>query len=326
MAAALGIEEGMRLHADFDGEYFPAVVVAVSSAKSRAKKPVKVSYNGYDEEVWVSIDSLKSKKLGLKGWEAPAPEEKAVAPKAKAKAKVKARAKAKKESEEQTYKAKREPVKFMYFPLWAKGPAIAIALEHSGIDWVGEFPADWKSIKATTPWLELPTLDVPGIGLIGHEGGILNYIGKRSKKMEGYNMADFLTSQQLYGEAEDIYKRLGLIKGGQMTEEEQTAFWNNEDATTHNKFFGIKVFLGLLDKFYTKCNAGDGKYTKSGITVGECKLFTMLHACKLIKDDCLENYAGVKAFYERFSKLEKTEAVLNGTGKMPGTFNKYFGA
>jgi len=323
MAAELGIEEGQKLHADFGGEYFPAVVVAVSSAKNRAKKPVKVSYNGYDEEVWVSIDSLKSKKLGLKGWEAP--EEKAVAPKAKAKAKVKAKAKAKKEPEEKVYKAKKEPVKFIYFPLWAKGPAIAMALEHSGIDWVGEFPEDWKAVKPTTPWLELPVLDVPGIGLIGHEAAIMNYIGKRSKKMEGYNMADFLTSQQLMSEGEDIFKRLCLLKGGTMTEEEQAAFWTSDDATTHNKFFGIKVFLSCLDKFYTKCNAGDGKYTKSGITVGECKLFTMLHACKLIKADCLDNYAGVKAFYERFSKLEKTEAVINGTGKMPGTFAQYFG-
>lgn len=323
MAAKLGIEEGVKLHADFGGEYFPAVVVAVSTAKNRAKKPVKVSYNGYDEEVWVSIDSLKSKKLGLKGWEAPA--QPAVAPKAKAKAKVKAQAKPAKEPEGKVYKAKKEPVKFTYFQLWAKGPAIAMALEHSGIDWVGEFPEDWKALKPTTPWLELPVLDVPGLGQIGHEAAIMNYIGKRSKKMEGYNMADFLVSQQLFSEAEDIYKKLVQIKEETMSGQEEQNFWYGEDATTHNKNFGIKVFLSLLDRFYKKCNAGDGKYTKSGITIGECKLFAMLHACTLIKDDCLDNYAGVKAFYEHFSKLEKTEAVMSGTGKMPGIFRKYFG-
>lgn len=322
MAAELGIEEGMRLHAKYDGEFYPATVVAVSSSKSRAKKPVKVLYNSYDEEVWVSIAALKSKKLGLNQKSEEAPTGKALAPKAKAK--VKAKAKAKKETEQK----KRDPVKFMYFPLWAKGPAIAMALEHSGIEWVGVFPEDWKgTVKATTPWLELPTLDVPGIGLIGHEAAILNYIGKRSKKMEGFNMADYLISQQLMGEGEDIYKRLGQIKNGQLTEEEVMGFWDKEDTTTHNKFFGVKVFLALIDKFYTKCNAGDGKFTKSGVTVGECKLFTMLHACKLNRDDCLENYAGVKAFYERFCNLEKTQAVMTGTtGKMPGTFNKYFGA
>merc|ERR1712125_283439 len=114
---------------------------------------------------------------------------------------------------------------------------------------------------------------------------------------DGYNMADYLISQQLMQEGEDIYKKLGQIKNGQLSEEEVTAFWEGHDPTSHNKFFGIKTFLSLLDAFYTKCNAGEGKYTKSGITVGECKLFTMLHACKIQKSEVLESFAGVKAFY-----------------------------
>lgn len=89
-----GIEEGMKLHAIYaaDGEYYPAIVKAVSSSKRRAKAPVKVQHVGYDEETWVSVDALKSKKIGLKAPEAPAPKAKA-----KAKAKVKAKAKAKAE-------------------------------------------------------------------------------------------------------------------------------------------------------------------------------------------------------------------------------------
>jgi len=329
MAAAAGIEEGQRLHATYDNEFYPAVVTAVwphLAAKNRSKKLVKVQFDGWDDEVWVSIDDIKCKKLGLKGEASAA---KAEAPKAKAKAKVKAKAKAKakfvakKEGEESK---KRDPVKFTYFGLWARGPSIALALEHSGIDWVGEFPETWKEMKPTTPWLELPVLEIPGIGTIGHEAAILNYVGWRSKKMLGFGLADYLTSQQLVAEAEDIYKKLGQIKNGQLSEDEVKAFWNDEDPTTHNKNFGIKVYFGLIDKFYTKCNAGEGKFTKSGITVGECKMFTMLHACKMMKDDCFDNNAGVKAFYDHFSKLEKTQLVMNGTGKMPGEFKKYFGA
>jgi len=93
-----GITEGAKLHAIYqaDGEYYPAVVVSVSSAKKRANKPVRVSYVGYDEEAWVSVDALKSKTLGLKASPplnklAPAP--KAIAAKAKGKAKAKAKAK-----------------------------------------------------------------------------------------------------------------------------------------------------------------------------------------------------------------------------------------
>jgi hypothetical protein len=221
--------------------------------------------------------------------------------------------------------ATKGPVKFTYFQLWAKGPSIALALEHSGIDWVGEFPGDWKgTMKAETPFLELPVLEIPGIGTIGHETAILNYIGKRSRKMEGETMKDYLISQQIMQESEDIYTKLTLIKREVFSSEEASAFWDKEDPTSHNRDFGLKVFLSLLDKFYTKCNAGDGKFTQSGITVGECKLFTTLHICKLMKDDILDAYLGLKAFYERFLTLEKTQAVMNGTGKMPGVFNKYF--
>jgi len=74
------IEEGAKLHAIYalDGEYYPAVVVSVSTSKNRSKKPVKVQYSGYDDEVWISLDSLKSKSLGLT----------AKKPKAQSKAKV----------------------------------------------------------------------------------------------------------------------------------------------------------------------------------------------------------------------------------------------
>jgi len=70
----------MKLHAVYsaDGEYYPAVIAAISESKNRAKKPVKVNFTGYDEEEWKAISDLKSKKL----------------PKLEAKGKAKAKAKA----------------------------------------------------------------------------------------------------------------------------------------------------------------------------------------------------------------------------------------
>jgi len=95
-----GITEGTKLHAIYaaDQEYYAAVVVAVSSSKARAKKPVKVSYNGWeDDEVWVSIDDLKSKKLGLP---TKASNESTGKSSAKSQAKAKPKAKAKTKVEE----------------------------------------------------------------------------------------------------------------------------------------------------------------------------------------------------------------------------------
>jgi len=60
-----GLEEGMNLQAEYDGVYYSAKVVAVSTVPRRAKAPVKVSFVGYTEadDIWLSGDSLRSKAI-----------------------------------------------------------------------------------------------------------------------------------------------------------------------------------------------------------------------------------------------------------------------
>jgi predicted NBD/HSP70 family sugar kinase len=82
------LEVGLKLKALYtDGEYYAATVAQISQSKNRAKAPVKVSFTGYDEDRWLGIDSLISKRLpkATKG------AGKGAAPKAKAKAKAKAK-------------------------------------------------------------------------------------------------------------------------------------------------------------------------------------------------------------------------------------------
>lgn len=218
----------------------------------------------------------------------------------------------------------RRAAKLTYFKLWAKGPSIALALQHSGMDWEGAFPEDWKTMKAATPFLELPVLEVPELGAIGHELAILNYIGQTSPKMAGADTKEFVVSQQLLQQAEDIYQKLTKLKVGMITGDEAEAFWTDENDQTHNRNFGVRVFLRLLEAFHAKCGVEGGKFTSSGTTVGECKLFATLHTLKLIKDDILTDFPGLSSFYDRFAAEEATQAILNGTGKMPGQFAQYF--
>jgi fructose-bisphosphate aldolase class I len=90
---ASNLEVGMRLHATYtDGEFYPATVAAVSESKKRSKAPVRVHYTGYgdEEDRWLSLDKLKSKKLRDAGVTPPSGD----TGKAKAKAKAKGKAKA----------------------------------------------------------------------------------------------------------------------------------------------------------------------------------------------------------------------------------------
>jgi len=220
-------------------------------------------------------------------------------------------------------------VKFTYFPLFAKGPAVAVALQKSGLEWEGAFPEDWKAMKASTPWRELPIMEVPGVGIIGHELAMLNYIASKVPKMAGESEKDFLVSQQLMHEAEDIYKSLGtkqdtFMAKDKVSQEVYDKFWGEPDVTTHNREFGIVLYLGLLEEFYAKCAVGGGKFTSNGSTVGECKLWAILHTLKMIKDDVLATFPGVLAFYSRFTSEPETQAILTDGGKFPSAFKQYF--
>jgi len=214
--------------------------------------------------------------------------------------------------------------KLIYFPVFAKGPPAALALELSGIDWEGEFPENWSELKPHTPFLELPVLDIPGIGMIGQEVAILNYIGSLSPEMGGATPAEFLVSQQLLGHAEDIYQKLALAKRGLFDEEKAKSFWTNKDTAMHNKDFGVFAYLNTLEAMYTKCGVGEGKFSTLGKTVGECKLWSMLHCCVMIQPGCLEDFGGVKLFYDSFMSLEETKRLLETGGRFPGPFKQYF--
>jgi hypothetical protein len=63
---ATSLPAGAKCHAKYsDGEFYVAEVVEWSTAKKRAKAPVKVHYLGYTEaeDAWVTRDDIRSKQL-----------------------------------------------------------------------------------------------------------------------------------------------------------------------------------------------------------------------------------------------------------------------
>ena len=234
-----------------------------------------------------------------------------------------------------------EKYKFTYFALWAKGPAPALALAFSGLDWVGDDAGSgaklegsgWRSEhKSKAAWNLLPNLDVPSDGLkIGHEGAILNFIGKKVPSMAGETDNDFAASQQLFFVGEDIYGKLTAIVDtsfeakGKDTERE--LFWEMSDEKTHNALYGIKVYCKQLDDFYKQCGheLERGIFTSTGTTIGECKLFSSLHACVMIKgEDILKDFSGVLSFYRRFLNEKETKSIMDDGGNYPHIFSQYF--
>mmetsp|Transcript_97231 Transcript_97231/g.203101 ORF Transcript_97231/g.203101 Transcript_97231/m.203101 type:complete len:233 (-) Transcript_97231:209-907(-) len=218
-----------------------------------------------------------------------------------------------------------EPLKFTYFPLFAKGASVALALEMSGLNWEGFFPEDWKKMKADTPFGALPMLEIPGIGTMAHELAMLNFIANQVPSMAGEGKKDFVISQQLLCEAEDIYKALQakqdtVLQQNKVSKEVYEKFWGEPDGTTHNKEFGIKMYMGLLEEFYKRVGGKDGKFTSNGRTVGECKLWVTLRILTMIQADLLDSFAGLTEFYKRMLEEPEVKALLADGCKMPGVF------
>jgi glutathione S-transferase len=116
---------GTKLHAKFaDGEFYPAEVVSVSTAKKWAKAPVLVHYIGYgaEDDTWLPVDNLKSKLIPKTA--APA------APPPKAKAKEKKKTAAPKKPG-----LPKAGIKLYYWPATGKAETIRLCFAEVGIPW-----------------------------------------------------------------------------------------------------------------------------------------------------------------------------------------------
>ena len=59
------------------------------------------------------------------------------------------------------------PFKFTYFPLFATGPAVALALANSGVQWEGAHPADRTQMQPSTPVGDPAAREAPEGGVMG---------------------------------------------------------------------------------------------------------------------------------------------------------------
>jgi hypothetical protein len=161
------------------------------------------------------------------------------------------------------------PLKLTYLPGRVQGPAAALALEFSGLHWVGSHAQDTKSVKQNMPSKDVPVLEIPCGAKIGQENAILNYIGRHpncADTMGGASEAEFIVSQQLMCEADDLSKVVGNLKD----------MPSSKDLT-------LSARLESLEAFHEMNGTDEGRFTAAGCSVGECKLFAALHALKSIE-------------------------------------------
>ena len=217
------------------------------------------------------------------------------------------------------------PIRLIYFKLWAKGPAPALALSHAAIKFTHVIP-DWKTYKSTTPFSKLPILETPDSPPITHELAILNHIATHiAPQLNGATPTEHATSQMLMCESEDIYVKLSTIQPRtnnlqpKCSPEELQKFWDptSPSLKLHNRDQPLHANLLNLDNFATS-----SRFTRT-TTIGDCKLFSTLHMLSMIDADVLKPYDNLSAFYKRFGSLPETVAITDQSNEIT-QFPQYF--
>lgn len=211
-----------------------------------------------------------------------------------------------------------------YWPIKAKNIASALALEQAGMEWelgagpgskgTGNLWAEWLEMKPNTVWGYLPNLEVPGGRTIGNELAILQYIARKNPAMGGESDVDFNASQELLHQAEELYQKLTkcvpTILAKDKSPEEYNKFWTGSDPNTHSNAQGLLVYLAQFESYMEKCGAGSDKYTTTGMTIGEIKLYATLAIVQLV-DATVPFPPKVSAFMARFNADAKVKVVMD---------------
>lgn len=219
-----------------------------------------------------------------------------------------------------------ETMTLSYWPLFAKGVATAIALEISGLPWqlgpapgskgTGDLWGEWLEMKPDTTWGFLPNLEIGGGEKVGSELAILQYLARVvGPSLSGANDVEFRISQELLHQSEELYQKLTTkcpsIMAPDKSVEDFEMLWTGADRQAHSNSQGMPVYLTQFEEYYAKVGGAEGKFTSSGITIGEIKLYSTLALLLLIDNGVLENYPGVLQFYLRWDQDKQVKDMLD---------------
>jgi len=227
----------------------------------------------------------------------------------------------------------------VYWPMFCKNIAPAVAMELANLDWemgpgpgskgTGNLWAEWLEMKPHTVWGYLPNLQLAGGKTVGTELAILQYLARKAPVLAGVDDNEFLISQNLLHQSEELYQKFvqkfPTITAMDKSPEEFSKFVEGSDKETHSSVQGLQVYLAQFEDFYTKNGGADGKFTASGTTIGEIKLCATLKMLLFVKADALASYANLTAFMANMGGNEKVKSVFEGTAKnMQGPLPPYF--
>lgn len=163
--------------------------------------------------------------------------------------------------------------KLMYFGIPGRGEAIRLALTIGGIDFEDQripFPA-WGKVKSSTPWGNLPVLELADGSQLAQARSLLRFVGKHTSPM--LYPVDPLMAQRV-DELMDALEDLGaaITSTGQgLSKEEMDA----ERLVAVSKGGAIHTILAKIDAFI-QANGSNGYAVGSQMNIASLLTFTSI--------------------------------------------------
>eukprot|EP01065_Artemidia_motanka_P002240 TRINITY_DN1104_c0_g1_i9.p1 TRINITY_DN1104_c0_g1~~TRINITY_DN1104_c0_g1_i9.p1 ORF type:complete len:506 (+),score=141.13 TRINITY_DN1104_c0_g1_i9:23-1519(+) len=215
------------------------------------------------------------------------------------------------------------PMQLCYFDIMARGLLPALCLQISGMEWEGERPSfeAWPAMKNSKAFWQLPVLDVPGVGQIAHQTAIANFVARKSpRELEGPTHTDYVTSQQLLQEVEDMFPKAVQRLANSVFGEPKCSSAETEQLWSEV----LPVHMRNLEAMMRLRGVSKDRFTAGGMTVGELALFGFFHQLLHVNSDFLRLYPGLQSCYRRVLRDSRVAKLLDSGAAFPSSLQPFF--
>ncbi|GAU98994.1 hypothetical protein RvY_10057 [Ramazzottius varieornatus] len=194
-----------------------------------------------------------------------------------------------------------------YFNLRARGELIRWILSYSGQEWVDhriEF-AEWPAIKATTPFGQLPYIEIEGKEPLAQTYAIARYLS-RQHGLAGTNAWEEGQVDALADYAADAAKGFSTYVQAFMAKDEKKAQAAREEYTGTT----VKPFLSTFEKTLQHNKSGSDYLVGTKPSWADFVVVQLLDEAQRLKSDLLDPFPLLKAHQDRVHNLKGIKEFL----------------
>lgn len=228
-------------------------------------------------------------------------------------------------------------IKLTYFNIEAAAEPTRLALTVAGIPFEDNriaFP-DWPELKKTTPFGQLPVMEIDGGSMIAQSGAMLRYVATLSEDKFLCPPEKMLAVEEALGVTDDLNRAFqpGLTMGmnpsafGYEKDSNKSDEGKARTAAIRTTFVKDELpkYLGFYEKLLER-SGGDWLVAGEKPTIADCHAVPNLRRFSrgfidAVPADCLNTHPKVVAYLERFCALPEIAGRYEDTG-IGGTSSK----